>query len=126
MGVSCAWPQPCGLFLLLVVAPGCSSEGAGAELGWALLPGTKVSDDFMCPFSVRCLVLVPGRTAWAACTLCHLLPTRAAGADAASVLGWELAKHEALGPGKRQQLPCPSQDFIVLPLYCCVYKLGAL
>lgn len=62
------------------------------------------------------------------CTPCasRSLPTRAAGADAASVLGWGLAKHEVLGTGKRQHLPHPGQGFIVLPLYCCVYKPGAL
>lgn len=62
------------------------------------------------------------RTPCAACSP----STRAAGADAASVLGRGLVKHEVLGAGKRQHLPHPSQGFIVLPLYCCVYKPGAL
>lgn len=68
-----AWGSAPQLFPLPVVAPGCSPEGAGAELGMALLPDAKVRDDFMCPFSVRRSVLEPGRAAWAVHALCFPL-----------------------------------------------------
>ena len=70
--------------------------------------------------------LVEQRALCTPCAAARSLPTRAAGADAASVLSQGLVKHEVPGAGKRQHLPHPDQGFIVLPLYCCVYKPGAL
>lgn len=49
------------LFLLLVVAAGAALRG----LAWALLPGTQVSDDFMCLFIVGCSFLVLDGVVWA-------------------------------------------------------------
>lgn len=115
MGVTCAWPQPCGLFLLLLVVPGCSLEGAGAELGWVLLPDTKVSDDFTCSFSVRCSFLVPGGAAWAAHALCRLLAVNESSRGGRS-LRPRPGTGEARGArGRQKAAPSPPQPRFYCP-----------
>lgn len=112
-GLSRAWPQPLGLSGSWW-CPGAALRVQ--EQSWVVSPAKSCCSQRS--VVSRCVLLCP-LVLWGG-------PRSPCASCSPSVLDQGLAEHEVLGAGKRQHLPHQGQGFMVLPLYCCVYKPGAL